>query len=659
MSKIISIDLGTTSARVGVFENGQTTIIPNSEGKLSTPCVVVFTKDNTVLVGDEAIKQAIKTPKNTLTSIKKLMGLRADNENMLNGIAHQTYGCVDNKGMVGIFVNEKTYTPQEIIARILQKLKKDAQAYIGEILTQCFISIPSYFNNEQRKVTIQAAKLVGFKTIRLINENSAAAVSYEQKYKKDGNILVYSMGGGNFEVSCLDISDGTLEVLSCEGETFLGGDTFDNLIITYLAKEFENEHDIDLKSDKMALHRLKIAVKDAKEELSNSEVSEINLPYITMVDGEAQNLFVTLTRDIFEDLIGSTIDKTILAIKIALSDADLDISEIDEVVLVGGSTKIALIRNKISQIFNENIINTSMDCETTVCDGLVKYSEFSGGVILILDIIVISLGIETLGGVMTKLIEKGSTLPIKRSQVFSTAEDNQEIVSISLLQGENELAKDNRDIGGFELGDIVPAKQGVPQIEVTFDVDSDGIVNVSSIDKTNQKAQKVNVSNSAQMSDEELKQKTQEISGNELDEDENVVDDKYIQMKTDFENIKKRLEKEKQTAVEFAQEKLAKDLLVVVDSLETAIKVSENSSDELVKNLRDGVKITLKQLLLTLHKHGIEQVKESLEVDSNIHQVIQEVDSDDVQSGQIVQTFQKGYKYKTRTLRDAMVSIAS
>ncbi len=513
MSKVIGIDLGTTNSCVAVYEGGEAKIIPNAEGKNTTPSVVAFTDKGDVLVGDPAKRQAITNPEKTISSIKRIMGLMMSEENAKAAHDKVTYKIVDKDGAACVDVAGKIYTPQEISAKILTKLKEDAEAYLGSKVTDAVITVPAYFNDAQRKATKDAGTIAGLNVLRIINEPTASALAYGLESKAEENVLVYDLGGGTFDVTVLEISDGTFEVLSTDGNAFLGGDDFDNKIVDFLNSEFKSSHGIELKNDKMALQRLKDAAENAKKELSSSTETEINLPFITMTEAGPQHLVIKLTRAKFEGMISSLINETIDHIKTAMKEADMSNDQIKEIIMVGGSTRVPAAQEAVSKFFGGKKLNKSVNPDEVVAAG----AAIQGGVlrgdvkdVLLLDVTPLSLGIETLGGVMTKIIEKGTTIPVKKSQVFSTAEDNQPAVSISVCQGEREFAKDNKSLGLFELGDIPAAPRGVPQIEVTFDIDANGILTVSSTDKGTGKSQSITISGSSGLSEEEINKMVQD-----------------------------------------------------------------------------------------------------------------------------------------------------
>ena len=513
MGKVIGIDLGTTNSAMAYYDGKDAKIIPNKEGRNTTPSVVAFTDKGEILVGEPAKRQAITNPERTIYSVKRIMGMMCNEPKAQEAKKHVQYKIVDRNGACAVEVDGKVYTPQEISAKILQKLKQDAEEFFGEEVTEAVITVPAYFNDAQRKATQEAGKIAGLNVLRIINEPTAAALAYGLDKKGEEKILVYDLGGGTFDVTVLEIGDGTFQVLATDGNAFLGGDDFDNRIMQWLIEEFKAETGIDLSNDKMALQRLKDAAEQAKKELSSKEETEINLPFITADASGPKHLVKKLTRAKFEAMIDDLLQETLKHIDTALSDAGLSKNEIDEIVMVGGSTRIPKVQQLVSDYFNGKKLNKSVNPDEVVALG----AAIQGGVlkgevedVLLLDVTPLSLGIETLGGVMTKIIEKGTTIPVKKSQVFSTAEDNQTAVTIHVLQGEAELAKDNKSLGQFNLEGIPPAPRGVPQIEVTFDIDANGVLNVSARDKTSGKEQKITITGSSTLTEEEIQRMIKE-----------------------------------------------------------------------------------------------------------------------------------------------------
>jgi chaperone protein dnaK len=506
MSKVIGIDLGTTNSCVSVFERGESKVIQNKEGKNTTPSVVAFTDKGEILVGDVAKRQAVTNPEKTIYSIKRIMGLMSNEKNAEEAKARLPYHVVDRNGACAVEIAGKVYTPQEISAKILIKLKEDAEAYLGESVTDAVITVPAYFNDSQRKATKEAGTIAGLNVLRIINEPTAAALAYGLDKKEAEKILVYDLGGGTFDVTVLETGDNIVEVLATGGNAFLGGDDFDNKIIDWLVSEFKNENGIDLKGDIMALQRLKEAAENAKKELSSAQESEINLPFITADATGPKHLVKKLTRAKFEGMIDSLVGETIAKINEVIKDADLSKSEIKEVVMVGGSTRVPLVQEEVKKAFGKELNKSVNPDEVVAIGAAIQGAVIKGDVkdVLLLDVTPLSLGIETLGGVMTKIIEKGTTIPTKKSQVFSTAEDNQNAVTIMVLQGEREFARDNKSLGNFNLEGIPAAPRGVPQIEVEFDIDANGILTVSAKDKATGKAQNITISGSSGLSEEEI-----------------------------------------------------------------------------------------------------------------------------------------------------------
>ncbi len=599
MSKVIGIDLGTTNSCVAVYEGGEAKIIPNAEGKNTTPSVVAFTDKGDVLVGDPAKRQAITNPEKTISSIKRIMGLMMNEENAKEAHDKVTYNIVDKDGSAAVDVAGKVYTPQEISAKILSKLKDDAEAYIGSTVTDAVITVPAYFNDAQRKATKDAGTIAGLNVLRIINEPTASALAYGLDSKTEENVLVYDLGGGTFDVTTLEISDGTFEVLSTDGNAFLGGDDFDNKIVDFLNAEFKSSHGIELKNDKMALQRLKDSAENAKKELSSATETEINLPFITMTEAGPQHLVVKLTRAKFEAMIADLVEETIDHIKVAMKESDLDNNEIKEIIMVGGSTRVPMAQEAVSKFFGGKDLNKGVNPDEVVAAG----AAIQGGVlrgdvkdVLLLDVTPLSLGIETLGGVMTKIIEKGTTIPVKKSQVFSTAEDNQPAVSISVGQGEREFAKDNKSLGLFELGDIPAAPRGVPQIEVTFDIDANGILTVSSTDKGTGKSQSITISGSSGLSEEEINKMVQDAEENKAADEErkalvdlrNQADALIAQTEKSVEEMGDKLEAEEKAKIETAVTELKdtlKDENATKEDIEAKVKALTEAAHKMAEEM--------------------------------------------------------------------------
>ena len=506
MAKVIGIDLGTTNSCVAVFERGESKVIPNKEGKNTTPSIVAFTDKGEILVGDVAKRQAVTNPEKTIYSIKRIMGLMSNEETAKQAKARLPYHVTDRNGACAVEIAGKVYTPQEISAKVLMKLKEDAEAYLGEKVVDAVITVPAYFNDSQRKATKEAGTIAGLNVLRIINEPTAAALAYGLDKKEAEKILVYDLGGGTFDVTVLETGDNVVEVLATGGNAFLGGDDFDNLIIDWLVSEFKAETGIDLKADVMASQRLKEAAENAKKELSSASETNINLPFITADATGPKHLVKTLTRAKFEGMIEGLVGETISKINEVVKEAGLNKSDVKEVVMVGGSTRVPLVQEEVKKAFGKEL-NKSVNPDEVVAIGAsIQGAVIKGDVkdVLLLDVTPLSLGIETLGGVMTKVIEKGTTIPVKKSQVFSTAEDNQNAVTIHVLQGEREFARDNKSLGQFNLEGIPAAPRGVPQIEVEFDIDANGILTVAAKDKATGKAQNITISGSSGLSEDEI-----------------------------------------------------------------------------------------------------------------------------------------------------------
>ncbi len=521
MGKVLGIDLGTTNSAMAVYENGEAKIIANKEGKNTTPSVVAFTDKGEVLIGDPAKRQMVTNPEKTIYSVKRIMGLMCNEEKAKEAKERLPYHVVDRNGACAVEVDGKTYTPQEISAKILMKLKEDAEAYLGESVTQAVITVPAYFNDAQRKATKEAGQIAGLEVLRIINEPTSAALAYGLDKKESEKIVVYDLGGGTFDVTALETGDGVIEVLATGGDAFLGGDDFDNRVIDYIVEEFKKENGIDLKADMMALQRLKEAAENAKKELSSATETEINLPFITADASGPKHLVMKLTRAKFESLISDLVESTIGTIESVLSDAGLSKSDVSEIVMVGGSTRVPLVQEKVKAFFGKELDKSVNPDEVVAIGAAIQGGVLAGDVkdVLLLDVTPLSLGIETLGGVTTKIIEKGTTIPVKKSQIFSTAEDNQPAVTIHVVQGEREFAKDNKSLGMFELTGIPPAPRGVPQIEVTFDIDANGILTVSAVDKQTGKSQEIKITGSSGLSEEEIQKMIQDAEAHKAEDE--------------------------------------------------------------------------------------------------------------------------------------------
>ncbi|KAI4469309.1 heat shock protein 70kda [Holotrichia oblita] len=566
MGKIIGIDLGTTYSCVSVMEGNEPVVIPNSEGHRTTPSIVAFTESGERKVGEPAKRQAITNPQNTVSSIKRFMGETYDRvKEEIGRVSYKVVRGENNTPRVDI--NGRMYSPQEISAIILQKMKKTAEDYLGTTIDEAVITVPAYFSDSQRQATKEAGEIAGLKVRRIINEPTAAALAYGlDKKNRDMRIAVYDLGGGTFDISILELGDGVFEVKSTNGDTHLGGDDFDHVIIDWMAEDFKSRYNIDLRKDPMALQRLKEAAEKAKIELSSSTSTEINLPYIMPVDGIPQHLVMTLTRAKFEQLSDKLIRATIEPCKKALSDAGLSANQIDEVILVGGSTRIPAIQKVVEDLFGKAPSKGVNPDEVVAVGAAIQGGVLTGEVkdVLLLDVTPLSLGIETLGGVFTKLIDANTTIPTRKSEVFSTASDNQPSVEINICQGERPMARDNKSIGRFHLDGIPPAPRGVPQIEVTFDIDANGILNVSARDKGTGKEQKIRIEASSGLTEQEIQRMRDEAKANEAKDREereridkvNAADSMIFSTEKQLKEYGDKIPSDKKSAIESALGKL-------------------------------------------------------------------------------------------------------
>ncbi len=590
MGKVIGIDLGTTNSCVAVMEGGEATVIPNPEGNRTTPSVVAFSKEGERLIGEVAKRQAITNPEKTVISIKRHMG--SDYKVKIDG---------------------KEYTPQEISAMILQKLKSDAEAYLGEKVTKAVITVPAYFNDSQRQATKDAGKIAGLEVERIVNEPTAAALAYGLEKEEDQTILVYDLGGGTFDVSILELGDGFFEVKATSGDNKLGGDDFDQAIIDYLVEEFKKENGIDLSQDRMAMQRLKDAAEKAKKDLSGVLTTTISLPFITADATGPKHLEVNLSRAKFEDLTSHLVERTMGPTRQALKDAGLEPSDVDRVILVGGSTRIPAVQEAIQKLTGKEPHKGVNPDEVVALGAAVQAGVLSGDVkdVVLLDVTPLSLGIETLGGVFTKLIERNTTIPTSKSQIFSTAADNQTSVDIHVLQGEREMAADNKTLGRFQLTDIPPAPRGVPQIEVTFDIDANGIVNVSAKDKGTGKSQKITITSSSGLSEEEIERMVKEAEAH-------AEEDKKRRERAELRNEADQLV--------FTTEKTLKDLGDKVDEAEKKKaedakdrlkKALEGDDDEAIKKAKDELQQIVQQLSVKLYEQAAQQAQAAQQGSAN------------------------------------------
>lgn len=596
MSKIIGIDLGTTNSCVSVMEGNEPTVIVNSEGKRTTPSVVAFTKDGERIVGEQAKRQALANPLNTIRSIKRFMGATyAEAKKDKDGISYEIASGRNNLAVAKI--EDRTYTPQEISAMILQKMKKTAEDYLGFEVKEAVITVPAYFNDAQRNATKEAGEIAGLKVRRIINEPTAAALAYGlDKQDKNVKVAVFDLGGGTFDISILELGDGVFEVLSTNGDTHLGGDDFDQIIINWLVSEFAQEHNVDLVKDAKAMQRLKEAAETAKIELSSTSQSQINLPYLSMDADGPKHLERTLTRAKFEQLADKLFDRCLKPCREALKAAKLSIEEVDEVILVGGSTRIPKVQEIVKDFFKREPNKSVNPDEVVAIGAAIQGGVLSGDVtgVLLLDVTPLSLGIETMGGVFTKLIEANTTIPTKKSEVFSTASDNQTSVEIHILQGERPMAGDNRTLGKFHLDGIPPAPRGIPQVEVSFDIDANGILNVSARDKATGKEQKIRIEASTGLSDAEIERMKREAQENEEADRQrkeeveklNAADGMIFQTEKQLKELGDKLSENNKTAIEGALSELkeahaAKDFSRIEAASAALNTAWQNASTEL------------------------------------------------------------------------------
>jgi molecular chaperone DnaK len=598
MGKVIGIDLGTTNSCVAIMEAGDPKVLENTEGNRTTPSIIAFTDKDERLVGQIAKRQAITNPDNTIFSVKRLIGRRFDSEEVKKAIKVSPYKIVEGKhGECAIEVKGKKYTPPEISAMILQKMRETAEHYLGEKITDAVITVPAYFNDSQRQATKDAGRIAGLNVLRIINEPTAASLAYGLDKKHDEKIAVYDLGGGTFDISILELGEGVFEVKSTNGDTYLGGDDFDQKIINWLADEFKKDQGIDLRQDKMALQRLKESAEKAKCELSTAVQTDINLPFVTADATGPKHLNITLTRSKLEQLVGDLVEKTVEPCRLAMKDANLSVSDINEVILVGGQTRMPLVQETVKKFFGKEPHKGVNPDEVVAVGAAIQGGVLTGDVkdVLLLDVTPLSLGIETLGGVFTKLIDRNTTIPTKKAQIFSTAADSQTAVSINVLQGEREMATDNRSLGRFDLVGIPPAPRGIPQIEVTFDIDANGILNVSAKDRATGKQQAIQITSSSGLSEEEIKKMVKEAEQHasedkkkkELAEAKNQADSLVFQIEKNLGEFGDKINEADKEKITQAKDRLAKlkDESTDIDAIKKGIEELTQASHKLAEQM--------------------------------------------------------------------------
>jgi molecular chaperone DnaK len=629
MGKIIGIDLGTTNSAMAVMEGGEATIIANEEGGRTTPSIVAVNKNGERLVGQTAKRQAVINPDNTIFSVKRLIGRTIDDEEVKRDMDLMPYQIVKADGHVKVKMGDKDYTPEEVSAMILSKLKADAEKFLGQPVTEAVITVPAYFNDAQRQATKDAGKIAGLEVKRIINEPTAAALAYGLDKQKEEKVVVYDLGGGTFDVSVLELGDGVFEVKSTNGDTHLGGDDFDLHLINHLIAEFKKDQGIDLKADKAAMQRLKEAAEKAKIELSTTNETSVNIPFITADAEGPKHLDMTLSRADFEKLVMELVEKTLKPCESALKDAGVTKEEINEVILVGGMTRMPLVQKKVEEFFGKKPLQGVNPDEVVATGAAIQGGVLGGDVkdVLLLDVTPLSLGIETLGGVSTKLIERNTTVPTSKSQVFSTAADNQTSVEINVLQGEREMANDNKTLGRFVLDGIPPSPRGVPQIEVSFNIDANGIVNVSAKDKASGKEQKITITGGGSLNEEEIK-KMQEDAEKFADEDKKKKE--AVEVRNQADTLIYTAEK---TLVD-AGDKVKEDDKKTINEAVAALKEKKDSEDlEEIKKLTEDLNTKLMKVGEQMYKEADTEEKKD---DSKDESKDEDKKDDDAEEGEIV-----------------------
>jgi molecular chaperone DnaK len=601
MGKVIGIDLGTTNSCVAVMEGGEPVVIANAEGSRTTPSMVAFTESGERLVGQQAKRQAVTNPENTLFAIKRLIGRKYDSDAVRKDIQISPFKIINaDNGDAWVEARGKKYSPPEISAMVLQKMKQTAEDYLGEPVTDAVVTVPAYFNDSQRQATKDAGKIAGLNVLRIINEPTAASLAYGMDKKGEEKIAVFDLGGGTFDISILELGDGVFEVKSTNGDTFLGGEDFDQRIIDYVADEFKKDQGIDLRSDKMALQRLKEACEKAKCELSTSMETDINLPFITADQSGPKHLNIKLTRAKLESICGELLQKLVEPCRLALKDAGLSASDIDEVLLVGGMTRMPAVQNMVKEIFGKNPNKGVNPDEVVAVGAAIQGGVLKGEVkdVLLLDVTPLSLGIETLGGVMTKLIEKNTTIPCKKSQIFSTAADNQPAVSVHVLQGEREMAAGNKTIGRFELVGIPPAPRGVPQVEVTFDIDANGILHVSAKDLGTGKEQSIRITASSGLSDEEIEKMVKDAEAHAAEDHKKR---ELVEVRNQADGLAYTTEKSLKEHGDKVDEATRNSIQQALDELK---KVMEGEDVEEIKQKTEALATASHKLAEAMYKEG-------------------------------------------------------